>query len=216
MKTILKPFHDTETGFITTLLEKTSYDIPSLYVDESKNKDVYDVNPLSMYNSTKPVPLLLMYDKPPINIDINFDEYGVVPTNYQLKILKGHTPPTQWEIYGKNEENENWILIDNPPETTDLCPFGVVGNVDYDYQCDETTTSTFKINRPIGPFKHIRFSLLKERSNGSQRIMLRIYKFEIYGMLCSFNKSLCISTCKYKEYSLFIKLTYLIVILILK
>ena len=147
----------------------------------------------------------------PINLDYDFEKYSVTITDYQIKIARECTPAVEWEVLGRNSIEESWsIIYKSRDNDTSLCDLGIT--TDQNYQCENTKTTSFSIQHPYGPFRYLRYSVIKDRANAMINIKpltFRLTKFKIYGTLCSFSHKLCLNT-HFRANSLFSNLSFLI------
>ena len=189
-----------ENGIITSLVKTKS--LPKMETNETGASSDLSNDFEGMYTGDSNI--VITKSQGPIYLEFDFYHYSVTITDFQIKIPRGHTPAVEWEVLGRNSIDENWSIVykakDNTPS---LCEIGTT--TDYNYQCQETTTTSFSIQHPYGPFRYLRYSVIKDRANvmsNSNFLMFRLKKFEIYGTLCSFSHKLCLNTC-FRANSLF-------------
>ena len=213
MEKIITKSLNNQKGIIKNLLEKEQ--IPTLFIDNSSHIDDNPIDPYVMYKNQSS--LLSIHQKTsPIDLDIDFHKYSVIITDYIITVTSSQTPPAEWKILGRNEETQEWSLIDYKLDNN-LC----LNNSELVQRCDNEQTTTFHIDHPIGPFRQIKFSVLKDRGNTYNPSILDDYKlkilyFDIFGIVCNFKRYLCLNTCNHKLYSSFINLAYLYIFIFTK
>ena len=120
----------------------------------------------------------------PVYLDIDLKKFKVSVTGYKIFIRKGNTPPTKWELYGRNDEENEWALIHAQDPIYDICPEGI--DQEFSSQCNDDFLYTHGFSYPIGPFRYFRYSVLESRasmSTGHPNGFMRLGKLDFYGSL---------------------------------
>lgn len=153
----------TITGDLTDSLFKPYESKAMIDVDESKN----------------PAP----------HFTIDFSRYKAYVTNYQMQTIAGSTPPVAWNIKGSND-NKEWSLLDEKSNQDELI---CERNTNYNHQCKGRDTTFYSLANPIGPFRYIKYTCIKNRINN---LDIRIGGFELYGSIIPLDGTMLVKQTK--------------------
>ena len=119
------------------------------------------------------------YPNVPAYLMIDFgNKYKASISSYIIDMNKENTPPNEWDVSGKNDENEEWTIISSPPATDHLCGFD--NSVS---RCTNATTNKFMTNSDE-LFRYVRFRVIKARLQAFP--YYRVNMFEIFGYITGF------------------------------
>ena len=109
---------------------------------------------------------------------IDFGKYKASIFSYSIRMNQSYTPPREWDVSGRNNDDEEWTIVSSPPATDYLCGIPSSGST-----CTNTTVNKFYSNNDKF-FRYIRFRVLEARRQ--TLIYYRVNRFEIYGSLVGF------------------------------
>ena len=177
MLTTIQFNNENDNGIVTHLVNKYQ-NVPRFSTNEAKP----ETNPKTMYISSSY--LLFDVDQNPAILYFDFLKLRMSITDYKLSVIKGSTPPAQWEIAGRNKDNEEWSVIHLSDVDTYICPEGTPPLVKS--QCDSDVTKQYHLNKSIGPYRYIRYSVLHQRSAYGEIVdngFMRLRKLDFFGSI---------------------------------
>ena len=170
------------TNLVTSLIKRTNYQFP--YFSTNCEKCEISNNEIKNMYLEDNSPLVFDNEQNPVILDIDFQKFSISIKSYLITVLEITTPPVQWSFFGKNKIEEQWTQINVSEVFVDICPEGV--HQEYAAQCDETTTKEISFPYPIGPFRFIRYSVLKQRSSSMEPVdlgFMRLLRLDFSGSI---------------------------------
>ena len=193
---------ESEKGIITYIVRNNNRVLPKFSISENptyvfqeidQNFDPYLIeNGIhTQFNTKKGDPAYLIFDFG--------DIIRVKPTMYSISINNGSTPPFEWSVLGKNDND--WNLLSHPTTDSLFCP-GM-------QTCTDSVIKKYDIYSNNTEFyRYIKFNIIDSRISGAN--YFRIRKFEIYGFIYDNN------FCNTIKHSIFKTLPFVLFIFILK
>ena len=178
------------SGAISYIVSK-SQTYPSFSHNEELAVD-YGFHPRQSYSSQNNS---YAYDSIPPNYPYIFIDlgplYSITPISYSISIKQDYTPPTEWTVTASNvgdisQENE-WITISHKTKQRDFCINMPSAS---SYRCGETTYGEFFSDISLQQMKHYRYfkyTVIRSRNDEQDYVLLRMIRFEIYGILHNSN-----------------------------
>lgn len=131
------------------------------------------------YKSGNPEIQFNTYPDDPAYLVVDFGaKYKASVSSYSIEMKNGATPPSEWDLSGRNSENEEWSIISSPPATDYLCGL----SDSYESTCTNGTINKF-MTESDELFRYIRFRIIKARR---QNYIYYRPKLEIYGFITGF------------------------------
>ena len=182
-----------------------NYNIPMPSTDAVKeaNNDINDI----IYHDKNPYITYKKDGTSGINLVFDFSFLRVKVTHYLLETGASGSPPTEWQLAGSNNLNDQWEIVDSTRENDTLCPY-----ISGTSQCNARTVSSWKCSSPRKYYRYINFVVFKDRTETSNCIYLRLGGIEFYGYAYSFkslNLPISHSTCRH--FPLFTMINHLLI-----
>ena len=114
-----------------------------------------------------------------IEIIWNFGSFVIFPYSYIVETCYDRRYFTEWQIFGRYNENDQWIEIDY--------------RLNFDIGTGKNPKEVeIQFQRKKGPFRFILLKILDDQSHNSNDLLFRLNKFEIrelkLGPICTFCK----------------------------
>ena len=109
----------------------------------------------------------------PLTFELDFGQYNIVVYNYMLQGKALYRRMIEWEVSGRNYDDEEWIRIDYRNNYT-YC--GIYGD-----KCENENFTIIPCQNSSNPFRYIQFKMIQDYFDGDHRFRLK--GFEIYGTI---------------------------------
>ena len=166
---------------IITYTAKNDKDYPKFSINENpSNLFSFNINNVhDKYKNGNPTIEFDTYPQDPAYLVVDFGaKYKASVSSYTIDMRLGATPPREWDLSGRNNENEEWSIISSPTVTDYLCGIPATS----ESTCTNATINKFMTGSDA-LFRYIRFRIIKARR---QNYIYYRPEIEIYGFITGF------------------------------